>query len=673
MLDPIIGREDEVDRCIHVLARRTKNNPVLVGSPGVGKTAIVEGLAMRIAQNDVPVRLQKARVISLDLGLLLAGAKFRGAFEERVKQIMNEVEASEGKTIIFIDEIHMLVGAGRTDGSMDAANMLKPLLARGKFTCIGATTDDEYREYIEKDQALERRFSPVRIDEPRSEQAVAMIRGLKEKYELHHKLRILNSAIHEAVRLAKRYVTARFLPDSAIDLIDEAAAMKQSSLSSKPLALRKLEEKLLIAKMELQVCEDDGTRIELDKRAAELDVQIAELDKKWRQEREAASALHAKKEELEQAKYEVIDARRDGRLDRAAELKYGVIPRLESEIKVIESESQDSVGVVTPEDIARVISMSTGIPVSRLVDSEKRRLIEIESEMRARVVGQEGAITAVANAIRRAQTKLSDPERPLGCFLFVGPTGVGKTELCRVLAEVLFDDPDSLIRIDMSEFNQEHNIARLIGAPPGHVGYDKGGYLTELVRRRPYQVILCDEVEKAHPSVYNIFLQIMSPGRLTDGHGRSVSFKNSILILTSNLGMEDAEDDDEDVRDVVSNYFPREFINRLDQIVVFDSLSVDHIKQIVPNYVKRLAESLKKEWGIELSVTDSAIDWLAQNGYNYDYGARPLKYLFERAVVNPLSTKILSNELNKDVMAKVDCVDDVITITGVPLSKMIGK
>lgn len=671
MIDPIIGREDEIDRCINILARRSKNNPVLIGRPGVGKTAIVEGLAMRIVEQDVPDRLKNVRIISLDISLMLAGAKFRGAFEERVKQVMSEVAASKGQVIVFVDEIHMLVGAGRTDGAIDAAGMLKPMLARGEFSCIGATTEDEYREYIEKDQALERRFSTVLVEEPTQKQAVAMIRGLKERYELHHKLRILDSTISEAVRLAKRYIMSRFLPDSAIDLIDEAAAMKQSSLSSRPVELRKTEDKLRELKGELHVCEDSSERKRLESEVQDAEATVAELYDKWRQKKDVANALYAKKQDLESLRLEESEAVREGRLDRAAELQFGEIPQLEREIKEAEAK-QGAVDVVTSEDVARIVSMSTGVPVTRLIESEKRRLVNLERELMMRIVGQDSTVEAVAHAVRRAHAKLSDPDRPLGCFMFVGPTGVGKTELCRALAEVLFDSEDSLLRIDMSEFNQEHNVARLIGAPPGHVGYEQGGYLTEQVRRRPYQIVLCDEIEKAHPSIYNIFLQIMNPGRLTDGHGRTVSFKNSIIIMTSNLGMEDAEEE-ENVRDVVANYFPREFLNRLDDVLVFENLSVDNVKQIVPHHARKLAELLRDEWGIELVVTASAVEWLAQNGYNADHGARPLKRLFDQAVANPLSAKILAGEIGRGFVVKVDCIDGSIDISSVAVGVLAAS
>ena len=666
-LDPVLYREDVIERVIHILLRRTKNNPVLIGKPGVGKTAIVEGLANRIVSGAVPSHLQKIQIISLDVGSIVAGAKYRGAFEERMKQIIDDVKAQAGNIIIFIDEIHTLIGAGKVEGGLDAANMLKPMLARGEFCCIGATTDDDYREYIEKDAALERRLSPVWVEEPTVEQATSMIRGLKEKYELHHKLRINDDAIQAATRLAHRYINDRFLPDSAIDLVDEAAAMKQSYLSSKPVELRKLEERVFLLKLELQMREEQRIRLELQSNLDILESELIDLQNKWQEERDLSSELHSKKEQLEQYKSEEVAAVREGNLNRAGELKHSIMPLLEKQIHDIERRGSAKLDSVTAEDVAQVITSTTNIPVQKLLETDKLRLINIEHALSSRVVGQSSAISAVASAIRRSRAGLSDINRPLGCFLFLGPTGVGKTELSRALADLLFDREESLFRIDMSEFSQEHSVARLIGAPPGYIGYGKGGVLTESVRRRPYQIVLCDEIEKAHPNIHNLFLQIMDAGRLTDGNGRIINFKQTMIIMTSNIGAQFSGDSpehrEEEIKNTLVDNFTPEFINRLDGIITFNTLSIDHIKQMIPQHIKRLEIALEKNWNVKVRLTIEAMEWLAQNGYSNTYGARPLRRLFEQSITNPISYMLFSGQIIRGASIIVSCEANNIVIT----------
>lgn len=675
-IDPIIGREEEIELCIFALGRRSKGNPVLLGKTGVGKTAIVEGLARRIAMREVPPNLQDCEIVALDLASLLAGAKFRGTFEERIKDIIEEIKTSAGKIILFIDEIHTLVGAGQAEGSLDAANMLKPMLARREFRCIGATTDEEYRRYIEQDKALERRFTTIMVAEPTPEKAIAMVHALKPRLELHHQLKITDGAIRQSVALAKRYCQYRHLPDSAIDLLDQAGAMKQAYLSSKPINLRKLEEQMMLIQMELTVTNHPERQSVLRAKSAEFATKVEQARTQWEAERQLAIDLHDKKTKLELAQNQEMLAMERHDLEHAAEIKHSIIPKLLDEIRALEASS--AIGSVTPDDIAHVIALSTKIPVTKLIESEKSRILHIEGLLRQRVIGQDAAIAAVADAVKRSHAQLNDENRPLGCFLFVGPTGVGKTELCNALADFLFDSQENLLRIDMSEFNQEHNVARLIGAPPGYIGHDQGGILTDAVRHRPYQVILCDEMEKAHPSVFNIFLQIMDAGRLTDGHGRIADFKNTMIVMTSNIGGElfssATENVSEEVMDEVTDHFPPEFINRLDKIVLFNRLNIHHIEQILPNYIESLSHKLKSHWGINLEVTKDALSWIAHNGYSQNYGARFLRSTFEKCIINPLSSKLLAGEIERNCKVTVDCVDSQIVFSYVKyLPEMLGK
>ncbi len=659
-LDPVIGRDEEIRRTIQVLQRRTKNNPVLIGEPGVGKTAIAEGLAQRIINGEVPDGLKSKRLLSLDMGALIAGAKYRGEFEERLKDLLNEVAKQEGQIILFIDELHTMVGAGKGEGAMDAGNMLKPALARGELHCVGATTLDEYRQYIEKDAALERRFQKVQVDEPNEEDTIAILRGLKERYEVHHGVSITDGAIIAAAKLSHRYITDRQLPDKAIDLIDEAASMIRMEIDSKPEALDRLDRRLIQLKIEREALkkeEDAATLKRLDKlneEITELEREYADLEEIWKSEKSEVQGSAQLQQKIEQARQEIELARRKGDLNRAAELQYGVIPELERSLAQVEEgskvENQLLRTKVTDEEIADVVSKWTGIPVSKMLEGERDKLLKMEELLHTRVIGQNEAVTAVSNAVRRSRAGLSDPDRPSGSFLFLGPTGVGKTELCKALAEFLFDTEDALIRIDMSEFMEKHSVARLIGAPPGYVGYEEGGYLTEAVRRKPYSVVLMDEVEKAHPDVFNVLLQVLDDGRLTDSHGRTVDFRNTVVVMTSNLGsvqiqemMGDREAQRAAVMDAVGAHFRPEFINRIDELVIFEPLGTEQIAGIAEIQLGRLRERLV-ERELRFELTPEALEKLVAEGYDPIYGARPLKRAIQRWIENPLAQQILAGE-----------------------------
>ncbi len=660
-LDPVIGRDEEIRRTIQVLARRTKNNPVLIGEPGVGKTAIVEGLALRMVNGDVPEGLKNKRLLSLDLGALIAGAKFRGEFEERLKAVLSEITAAAGEIVLFIDELHTLVGAGKAEGAMDASNMLKPALARGELHCVGATTLDEYRKHIEKDAALARRFQPVFVSEPTVEDTISILRGIKEKYELHHGVRITDGAIVAAATLSNRYITDRFLPDKAIDLMDEAASRLRMQVDSKPEAIDELDRRIMQLKIEREALKkesDAASRDRLErlvKELTELEQRSTELTAQWRAEKDKLAGAQKLKEQLDQARAELEIVQRKGDWSRAGELTYGVIPDLERKLKA--AEGGEAAGMldeaVTDTHIAGVVSRWTGIPVDKMLTGERDKLLKMEENLRRRVVGQDEALVAVSNAIRRARAGLQDPNRPIGSFLFLGPTGVGKTELTKALAEFLFDDESAMIRIDMSEYMEKHSVARLIGAPPGYVGYDEGGALTEAVRRRPYQVILFDEIEKAHPDVFNVLLQVLDDGRLTDGQGRTVDFRNTLIVLTSNLGSEalanlpegaDVGEAREAVMESVRAAFRPEFLNRLDEILLFRRLSRVDMTGIVEIQLKRLAKLLADR-KIVLDIDEAAKRWLAEAGYDPVYGARPLKRVIQRALQNPLAEQILEGRI----------------------------
>jgi ATP-dependent Clp protease ATP-binding subunit ClpB len=685
-LDPVIGRDEEIRRTIQVLSRRTKNNPVLIGEPGVGKTAITEGLAIRIVQGDVPESLADKKLLVLDLGALVAGAKFRGEFEERLKAVLEEVTAAAGEIILFIDEMHTLVGAGASEGSMDASNLLKPALARGELHCIGATTLNEYRKYVEKDAAFARRFQPVFVSEPTVEDTVSILRGIKEKYELHHGVRITDSALVAAATLSNRYITDRFLPDKAIDLMDEAASRMRMEVDSKPEEIDELDRRIIQLKIEREALKkekDQASKDRLDdivKELEDLEIKSGTLTAKWREEKEALADSTMVKEQLEQARIDVEIAQREGKLEKASQLLYGEIPKLEAKLAEADSHQEDGTmeQAVADDHIASVVSRWTGVPVDKLLQGERDKLVLMEEKLGTRVIGQKEALQAVSDAVRRSRAGLQDPNRPIGSFLFIGPTGVGKTELTKALAEFMFDDEQAMVRIDMSEYMEKHAVSRLIGAPPGYVGYEEGGALTEAIRRRPYQLVLFDEIEKAHPDVFNVLLQVLDEGRLTDGQGRTVDFKNTIIIMTSNLGAEilaaqeeghDSSEVRKEVMEIVQASFRPEFYNRLDEIILFHRLFREHMGGIVDIQLKRM-ESLLVDRKIHLDLDQKALDWMANAGYDPAYGARPLKRVIQKSLKNPLAVMMLEGRVQDGDEVHLSANDKGLTLNGFSVEEL---